>query len=198
MRHQATLCPTLASQAWSPEAASRPLRSLTLALLGTALLTLSAKLQLPFYPVPMTMQTFVVLTLGMALGARLGGATLLLYLAEGAAGLPVFAAGGGPAYLLGPSGGYLAGFVVAAAACGLLAERGWDRSAAGTALAMLIGNALIYVPGLAWLGVLYGWDKPLLEWGLMPFVLGDLLKLALAAAILPFIWRCLERSRPSR
>jgi len=168
-----------------------------LAVVGTLLLTIAAKIQVPFYPVPMTMQTFVVLTLGMAYGWRLGGATLLLYLAEGAVGLPVFAGtpekGIGIVYMLGGTGGYLVGFVLAAAVCGWLAERGWDRNVATTALAMLAGNVLIYVPGLLWLGILYGWDKPILEWGLTPFILGDLTKLALASAVLPFAWKLLRK-----
>jgi len=170
---------------------------MVLAVAGTALLTISAKIQIPFYPVPMTLQTFVVLALGMAYGWRLGGATLLLSLAEGAAGLPVFAGtpekGIGLAYMLGSTGGYLAGFVLAAAVCGWLAERGWDRNLIRTAAAMVIGNAVIYVPGLLWLGGLYGWDKPILEWGLTPFLAGDLAKLALATAVLPLAWKWLGR-----
>ena len=122
---------------------------------------------------------------------------MTLYLVEGAAGLPVFAGtpekGIGLAYMLGGTGGYLVGFVLAAAVCGYLAERGWDRRVVTTALAMLIGNALIYIPGLVWLGSLFGWDKPIVEWGLTPFILGDLVKLALAAAILPLVWKTLRR-----
>ncbi len=200
MAQQATLYPTLASAVWPPEKASGMVRNVILAIGGTALLTIAAKIQVPFYPVPMTMQTFVVLAIGMAYGWRLGGATMLLYMAEGAAGLPVFAGtpekGIGLAYMLGGTGGYLIGFVLAAALCGWLAERGWDRSVAKTALAMLAGNAIIYVPGLLWLGGLYGWDKPILEWGLTPFILGDLTKLALAAAVLPLAWRWLGRPKP--
>jgi biotin transport system substrate-specific component len=194
---EATLYPTLAGTLWPAGKANALLRGVVLAVAGTALLTVSAKIQIPFYPVPMTLQTFVVLAIGMAYGWRLGGATLLLYLAEGAAGLPVFAGtpekGLGLAYMLGGTGGYLAGFVMAAAVCGWLAERGWDRNAARTAAAMLIGNAIIYVPGLLWLGGLYGWDKPILEWGLTPFLYGDLAKLALATAVLPLAWKWLGR-----
>jgi biotin transport system substrate-specific component len=151
----------------------------------------------PFYPVPMTMQTMAVLVLGMAYGWRLGGATVVLYLAEGALGLPVFAGtpekGIGIAYMLGSTGGYLLGFALAASACGWLAERGWDRNPVRTAVALLAGNVLIYVPGLLWLGALFGWDKPILAWGLYPFLLGDLTKLALAAAIMPLAWRAVRR-----
>ena len=156
-----------------------------------------AKIQVPFYPVPVSMGTFAVLAIGMAYGPRLGAVTVLLYLAEGAAGLPVFAntpeRGIGLAYMVGPTGGYLVGYVLAAAAVGGLAERGWDRNVFTAAAAMLVGNALIYIPGLFWLGVLFGWDKPILAWGLTPFVLGDLLKLALVAAGLPLAWKLLAR-----
>jgi biotin transport system substrate-specific component len=201
MAQGATLYPTLAGTLWPAGKANEMLRGMVLAVAGTALLTISAKIQIPFYPVPMTMQTFVVLALGMAYGWRLGAATLLLYMAEGALGLPVFAGtpekGIGLAYMMGGTGGYLIGFVLAAAVCGWLAERGWDRNVAWTALAMVIGNAVIYIPGLLWLGTLFGWDKPILEWGLTPFLLGDLTKLALAAAVLPLAWkwcRCPEQS----
>ncbi|HEV2505761.1 MAG TPA: biotin transporter BioY [Mesorhizobium sp.] len=160
---------------------------------GSLLLWASAKVQIPFYPVPLTMQTFAVLAIGAALGWRLGLATVLLYLAEGAAGLPVFAGtpekGIGLAYMMGPTGGYLLGYLPAAAVCGWLAERGWDRSVALTALAMLAGTVAIYLPGLLWLGAIVGWDKPVLAWGLTPFLLGDLLKFSLASAALPLVWR---------
>ena len=189
---------TLASSLWTPGRVSSLARGATLAFVGSMLLWVSAKVQIPFYPVPMTMQTFAVLAIGMAYGFRLGAATLLLYLAEGLVGLPVFAGtpekGIGAAYMFGPTGGYLLGFLLAAAACGWLAERGWDRRIVTTAAAMLIGNVIIYVPGLLWLGALVGWDKPVLEWGLLPFLLGDLFKLCLAAALLPLVWRILGRS----
>lgn len=189
--------PTLIDQVWRGE--STLTRKIILAVAGSLALWISAKIQIPFFPVPMTMQTFVVLTIGMTFGWRLGGATLLLYLAEGAAGLPVFAGtpekGIGLAYMTGPTGGYLAGFLVAAVAMGWLAERGWDRHVLTTAAAMLIGNALIYVLGLAWLGAVLGWDKPILEWGFLPFVLGDLTKLCLAALALPLAWRLVSRPR---
>lgn len=172
------------------------LRSSLLAVAGSLLLWACAKIQVPFYPVPVTMGTFAVLAIGMAYGWRLGAATVLLYLAEGAAGLPVFAGPvAGPAYMMGSTGGYLLGYVLAAAACGWLAERGWDRSVLTAALAMLIANVLIYLPGLLWLGTLLGWDKPILEWGLYPFIPGDLLKLALVAASLPLAWKLLAKYR---
>ena len=173
------------------------LRAALLALAGSMLLTVCAKIQVPIGPVPINMGTFAVLGIGMAFGWRLGAATVVLYLAEGALGLPVFAGtpakGIGLAYMMGPTGGYLIGYVLAAAACGGLAERGWDRNVFKAVIAMLIANALIYVPGLFWLGMLFGWDKPILEWGLIPFIPGDLLKLALVATSLPLAWKLLSR-----
>ena len=194
--------PTLFDALWGRQGQSKLVRNIVLMIVGTILLTISAKIKVPFYPVPVTMQTFVVLALGMAYGWRLGAATMLLYLAEGALGLPVFAGtpekGIGLAYILGPTGGYLIGFVMAAATCGWLAERGWDRNVLTTAIAMLIGNAVIYIPGLLWLGNLLGWDKPILEWGLMPFIYGDLTKLALAALLLPGAWSLVKRWKAER
>lgn len=189
--------PTLASVLWRAQDQLHPLRQLLLAVAGSALLALSAKVQIPFYPVPLTMQTFVVLAIGMAFGWKLGALTVLLYLAEGAAGLPVFAGtpakGVGLAYMFGPTGGYLFGFIIAAAACGFLAERGWDRRASTTFAAMLIGNLIIYACGIAWLGAVVGWDKPLLAWGMLPFLPGDALKIALAVIALPGAWKALRR-----
>ena len=166
---------------------------LGIVLFGTLLLTVSAKVQIPFLLVPVTMQAFVVLLLGMTLGWRLGGLTLLAYLAEGAMGLPVFAGtpekGIGLAYMVGPTGGFLLGFFLAAVITGWLAERGWDRSIVGTALAGLIGMVAIYFPGLVWLGTALGWDNPILEWGFWPFWKFDLLKVALLAMVVPLAWR---------
>lgn len=191
---------TLATIVWPTTGThtnARIARNILLAVVGSSLLWASAKVQVPFYPVPVTMQTFAVLALGMAYGWRLGAATVLLYLAEGALGLPVFAGtpekGLGLAYMAGSTGGYLFGFVLAAAACGWLAERGWDRTVVATALAMLVGNVLIYIPGLIWLGILFGWDKPVLAWGLFPFLLGDATKAVLAAVVLPLTWRLISR-----
>ena len=179
--------------------ANRPLRLALTVLGGSALIALSSKFQVPFWPVPMTMQTLVILGLSMALGWRLAGLTLLAYLAEGAAGLPVFAGtpekGLGLAYMVGPTGGYILGFLLAALLCGWLAERGWDRNPLTTMAAMLLGNIAIYVPGVLWLGTLVGWDKPVLDWGLYPFLAGDFVKLLLAAALLPACWKLARRLR---
>lgn len=192
---------TLVAHIWPSRTSRGPwsgvLRAFALASVGALLIWWAAKIQVPFYPVPMTMQTLVVLALGMAYGWRLGVSTLLLYLGLGAVGLPVFAGtpdkGIGLAYMAGPTGGYLVGYVAAVAACGWLAERGWDRNVWTAVVAMLVGNVLIYVPGLLWLGALLGWDKPILAWGLTPFVLGDLAKVALGGALLPGVWRMLGR-----
>jgi biotin transport system substrate-specific component len=191
--------PTLLDTLWPQAAGRRAWRNLALSLVGTLALTVSAKLQIPFWPVPLTMQTFVVLVIGAAFGWRLGTATLLLYLAEGAAGLPVFAGtparGVGLAYMSGPTGGYLVGFVVGAALCGWLAERGWDRSVWLTALALGLGHVLVLFCGWAWLAILVGPQKAYVA-GVAPFYAATLLKTALAMAVLPLSWRLLAaRSR---
>jgi biotin transport system substrate-specific component len=190
--------PTLASSIWpvteSDSTARRGLRLVGLALLGTAFVAACAQVQIPWWPVPFTGQTFAVLVLGMVYGARLGAGTLLLYVAVGGLGLPIYAElSSGWAVLTGTTGGYFIGFVLAAGLVGWLAERGWDRSVWLTGLAMLLGNVLIYVPGLLWLGAVVGWDKPILAWGLTPFLLGDAVKLVLAAAVLPYAWKLVGR-----
>lgn len=172
---------------------SKILREAIVLVLATALLTVSAKISIPFYPVPMTMQTFVVVGLGLTLGANRGAAAVVLYLVEGAFGFPVFAGtpekGIGLAYMMGSTGGYLVGFVIAAYVSGWFAERGWDRKIVPAFGASLVGTAIIFVPGVLWLGVVFGWDKPILAWGLTPFIWGGLLKSALAALIFPAAWR---------
>jgi biotin transport system substrate-specific component len=175
------------------------LRVTLLTVIGSLIIWQAAKIQIPFYPVPMTMGTFAVFVIGMAYGWRLGTATVLLYLAEGLMGLPVFAGtpekGIGLAYMLGGTGGYLVGYVLAAASVGFMAERGWDKNILTSALAMLVGNILIYVPGLLWLGILLGWNKPIIQWGLTPFLFGDFAKLALAAVMMPLMWKLFGRHK---
>lgn len=167
--------------------------------LGVVILAVAAKINVPMWPVPITMGTFAVLTLGAAYGPGLGLVTILAYMLVGVAGFDVFAGSSaeeyGLAYMMGGTGGYLVGFVLATVVLGFLARRGWDRSIGWMALAMLLGNIAIYVPGLAWLGQLYGWDKPILEWGLTPFLIGDAIKLALAALLLPAAWKLVQRAR---
>lgn len=189
--------PTLIQQTIRIE--SSLVTKILLAVAGTIALWVSAKIHIPFYPVPMTMQTFVVLVIGMSFGWRLGVATIALYLAEGALGLPVFSGtpdrGIGIAYMVGPTGGYLLGFVLSAATVGWLAERGWDRNVYTTLLAMTIGTAIIFLSGLFWLGAVIGWDKPILALGLTPFIYGALLKIAMASALLPLIWNVIKRTK---
>jgi len=165
-----------------------------LILAGSMLIALSAKVAfpLPFSPVPVTGQTFAVLLIGALYGSRRGFLTVLAYIAEGASGMPVFTgAGAGLAYLMGPTGGYLAGFAGAAGLTGFLAEKGWDRNVFYTILAMIAGNAVIYFFGVAWLSVYAGTKAVSL--GLVPFIPGDILKVAAAAAILPAGWKLLKR-----
>ncbi len=181
------------------EGTSQLVRHAALVVAGIALLAVAAKITVPMLPVPMTMGTFAVLSIGAAYGVRLGLVTMLGYLLIGALGFDVFAGSSaelvGLEYMMGGTGGYLVGYVLATVLLGALARLGWDRSAPKMALAMLLGNALIYVPGLIWLGMLYGWDKPILAWGLTPFLVGDLVKLALAAAVFPAIWKIVSRAR---
>jgi len=163
-------------------------RNLGAVAIGTALLAVSAHVQLPFWPVRLSMQSFVVLAIGLSCGGRLGAATLLAYLAEGALGLPVFQGGAGPAYMAGPTGGYLLGFLLAAAAVGGLADRGVTRRWPGRLAVLLLGEALIYLPGIAWLAVLFGPAKGM-AFGLLPFLPAEALKLALAATASPLLRR---------
>lgn len=169
-------------------------RDLMLILSGAACLALLAQVRIPLQPVPVTGQTFGVLLVGALLGSRRGALSMLSYLSMGAAGLPVFAGlGAGASHFAGPTGGYLVGFVLAAWMVGRLAERGWDRRIHTTSAAMLCGTLVIYLPGIAWLSTFVGWGQ-VLQLGLLPFLLGDLLKVALAALVLPWGWRLLGRS----
>ncbi|MAW06332.1 MAG: biotin transporter BioY [Deltaproteobacteria bacterium] len=170
------------------------LRYALLALAGSVLITICTQISLPLFPVPMTLQTFAVFLIGLTYGWRLGGITVSLYLLEGAIGLPVFSGGkGGMIVFMGPTAGYLVGFLLAATACGWFAERGFDRSYFRLFLSLIVGNILIYTPGLFWLGTLIGWDKPVLEYGLYPFIGGDLLKIAMAVLLLPTVWKIVNR-----
>jgi biotin transport system substrate-specific component len=183
---------TLADLIRPCEKKSAVLFDLALIIGGSFLVALSAQVAAG-YPVPITAQTFAVLMLAALLGPGRAALCLLAYIAEGAAGLPVFAQGkAGFAALLGPTGGYLIGFVPAAYIVGFLARKGWDRRISTTILAMIFGNVIIYAFGLLWLSALVGLHTAL-GGGLYPFVPGDLLKIALAAAVLPSAWKLLER-----
>jgi biotin transport system substrate-specific component len=167
-------------------------RHVALILAGTILIALAAQISIPVpgSPVPITGQTFGVLLSAGALGFKRGIAATVLYVLLGAVGLPVFAGGAhGTSIVFGATGGYLIGFVIAAAVIGRLAELGWDRNLIGAIGAMLIGSALIYAVGLPWLAVVAGLDVPTtLSEGLLPYIPGDLLKVALAAAAFPVAW----------
>jgi biotin transport system substrate-specific component len=168
-------------------------RHLALILIGTALIALSARISIliPGNPVPFTGQTFGVLLTAGALGFRRGLAASLLYVLIGVVGLPVFADGKhGLAIVLGPSGGYIIGFVLASAIVGRLAELGWDRNLVGGIGAMLIGSAAIYAIGVPWLAYTYynGDLNQGVQNGLMPYLLWDAVKLVLAAAAFPAAW----------
>jgi biotin transport system substrate-specific component len=181
---------------WRPESRRRALfYDLACVMGGVGFLAMAAQaaVPVPFSPVPVTGQTLAVLLVGALLGPRRAGLCLMAYLAEGAAGWPVFAGGmAGPAVLTGPTGGYLIGFLPAACLTGWLAERGWDRKPIRTAAAMAAGNGVIYAFGLPWLSRFVP-EGGLLAAGLLPFLSGDLLKLALASALLPYGWRLLGR-----
>jgi len=170
-------------------------RESALIIAGCLLIALAAHLQvlLPFSPVPVTGQTFAVLFLGALYGSRRGPATVVTYLMLGAMGLPVFAGGmAGLARFVGPTAGYLLGFVVAAFVVGSLSERGWDRKPWTTAASMIIGNGIIYALGVAWLWRFVGWEA-VLNAGVVPFLPGDALKIALATILLPSGWRIIGR-----
>lgn len=176
---------------------SQALRAALLIALGTVLLTLSAKINLPLPYVPMTLQTLVVLMIGAAYGRRLGGATVMAYLAEGAMGLPVFAGPiGGLAPFVGPTAGYLVGFALAALVTGALSERGWDHSIPLLFFAMGAGHIIILGCGWAWLafGMKLGLEKAWLV-GIAPFVAASLIKNALGAVAVPAIRHLLDRRR---
>ena len=164
-------------------------------LVGTLLITLSSYVTVPLYPVPITAQTLVVLLIGLSFGPHLSFLTLSLYLFQGAIGLPVFAGGaGGLPALFGPTGGYLFGFVAAATLLGLLARRGFGKNFLTTIIAMLVGNAVIYLFGVSWLANFIGLEKAVTH-GILPFLYGDALKIFVASAMVPLAWKFLSHTR---
>lgn len=165
-------------------------RNAVLAFAGTLIVAAAAQVNVPMLPVPMTLQTLAVLMIGAAYGARLGAATLALYALEGAIGLPVFAQFKSGVMLA--SFGYVLGFIAAAYVVGFLAERGWDRSPVRMFAAMLLGAAVLYVPGLIWLSAWIGFEKAI-QFGLIPFIPGDIVKAAVAALGFPAAWALLGR-----
>ena len=159
-----------------------------IAVLGTLLLAISAKIKIPFYPVPMTMQTFIVLFLGITLGPKIGLLTVSLYLLEGIFGLPVFAGtpekGVGFIYFAGPTMGYLIGFLVAVYFAGLFK---YDKGLINTFLKLIFSVSFIYILGIIWLGILIGWEKPIFKLGAKPFLLAELFKMLLLSFLTPIL-----------
>ncbi len=185
MNENVLFFPALAQAVWPRRSW---VRDIALVLAGSWLVALAAQIRIPLWPVPVTGQTFAVLLAGALLGRKRGALSLLAYVGQGSLGLPVWAGGaGGIARLAGPTGGYLAGMVLAAFVVGWLSERGWDRRFATAALAMLLGNMAIYALGLPWLANFVGWGS-VLQAGLLPFIVGDVGKIALAALALPGTW----------
>jgi len=162
-----------------------------LVLFGTLLLTISAKIQVPFWPVPMTMQTFIVFLIGATYGIRLSLFTLLAYLFEGAIGLPVFAAGGGILYLTGPTAGYLYGMTIAAVLISYFANQGYSSSYFKTFISIILGSIIIFAFGVLYLGSIIGYSKAL-QAGLLPFIPSELFKIALAVLLIPTLNKILN------
>ncbi len=167
-------------------------KNIALVLFGTLLLSVSSKIQVPFWPVPMTMQTFIVFIIGMSYGWKLALSTLIAYLLEGAVGLPVFAKGGGLLYLIGPTAGYLYGMVIAAGVIGFLAERGCNDSYIKSLISLIIGTVIIFVLGVGFLGSVIGYDKALAG-GLYPFIPSEFFKIGLAVILIPSITRYINK-----
>jgi len=187
-----TLVPTLSNRYFSRTAAwLRDVYLITLFTLFVATLA-QVKIPLPFTPVPLTGQTFAVLLVGAALGSKRGAISLVLYTLMGALGLPFFAGGAsGLAYMSGPTLGYLVGFIVAAYVIGLLAELGLERSVRTSLIPFLAGTLIIYLFGAGWMAILFGVEQAL-ALGVLPFLVGDAIKLTLAALALPAAWRLVK------
>jgi biotin transport system substrate-specific component len=186
---------TLASTLW-PSRSAGLIRPALLVAGGVCLITLGAKASVPFWPVPLTLQTLAISVVAAAYGLRLGLATVASYLMAGLLGAPVFAGmTTGIAPFMGPTGGFLVGFLLMAAIIGAAADRGWDRAWPRILAAMALANVIVFLPGLAWLGTFTGYGHRLVEAGVTPFVLGTLVKTALAAALMPAAWALVRRFR---
>lgn len=185
-----SLAQTFLNRSWSNKAVG----FVVLAILGSLVLTIASKIQVPFFPVPMTLQTLAIFAISAAYGRNLAVATLLLYLAQGYMGLPVFAgAAAGPLYFAGPTAGYLVGFVVAAFIIGSAADKGWSANALKMGAAIVVADVVIFALGFAWLSTLIGAEKAF-AFGVVPFVLSDLLKIAIAALAVAGVWKVWDRS----
>ena len=190
----------LSEEVWSAEGSALWIKRIVLVALGIVALAIAAKIKVPVWPspVPVTLGTFAVLTIGTAYGPRMGLATIIGYMLVGALGFDVFAnsASGatGVEYMIGSTGGYLVGFVLATVALGYAARRGWDRNVVMMAVAMFVGSLIIYIPGVLWLAHLYSWENAF-AWGVTPFLIGDAMKLVLAALIVPGVWKLVGKAR---
>ena len=182
----------IALRAIPNEGAMRLVGLALLAVAGSLLIALAGQIKVPFYPVPATLQTLVIFMIAAAYGLRLGSATVALYLAQGALGLPVFTGGAGLAYMMGPTGGFLAGFLVAAIIIGSAADRGWTSNAFKLFGATLIGAAVLMALGYAWLSGLIGAEAAWIA-GVQPFILSELTKVVLASALIPATVALLRR-----
>ncbi len=191
---------TLAHRVWPVSEDANFVRYIVLALAGTLAVAIAAHIKVTIPSIPpinMTLQTLAVLAIGAAFGPRLGAATMMLYAAEGAVGLPVFSpTPDGYPGIVGPTGGYIVGFVFAAFVVGYLAERGWDRSLPKMLVVTLLGASVLYIPGLLWLQTFVGGMGKAIEYGLMPFWIGDVVKAAVVALGFPAIWGLLGRFGP--
>lgn len=190
----------LSEEFWSAEGNALWVKRVVLVVLGIAALAIAAKIKVPVWPspVPITLGTFAVLTIGTAYGPRMGLTTILGYMLIGALGFDVFAnsAAGtsGIEYMMGGTGGYLVGYVLATLTLGYAARRGWDRNVLLLAVGMFVGNLIIYVPGVMWLAHLYTWENAF-AWGVTPFLIGDAMKLVLAALVVPAVWKLVGKAR---
>ncbi|HEY2981568.1 MAG TPA: biotin transporter BioY [Anaerolineales bacterium] len=185
------LAPTLSTRLF-PRAASW-LRDLALIVIGTLFVAAFAQIEIPLKPVPITGQTFAVLLVGAALGSKRGAASLGLYLVSGALGLPFFSGGAhGTEIIFGATGGYLVGFVIAAYVIGLLAERGLERNLRTSLIPFLVGTLIIYICGVTWLAVVLHSLSAAIAGGLLPFLIGDAIKLIAAALALPAAWKLVK------
>jgi len=172
------------------------LRKIGLVLTGSLLIALAAQVSVPFFPVPMTLSTLAVLIVGLTFGSRMGATTLLAYLAEGAMGLPVFANGMNGASLVGPTAGFLYGYVGMAWLAGLAVEKGLARGVVSTAICGIVVSALLYIPGLAWPAAVMGKTVPeLWAYWMAPFLIGDAVKAVIAAMVVYGGWKALEARR---
>ena len=176
----------LINQIFPASGISSYIKNILLVLFGSFLLAISSKVQVPFWPVPMTMQTFIVFLIGMSYGWKLSFLTLFAYIVEGAVGLPVFATGAGLSYLVGPTAGYIYGMLLASVVIGFLAEKGFSNNYFKSLISLLIGSIIIFILGVGYLGSIIGYDKAI-SLGFLPFIPSELFKIALAVALIPLI-----------